>query len=216
MDSEDLKNGLLGRAKELAGVAAVRYGAARYGGPAIGRLHNDFDAAKALMQEAKKNKYVDKFFTHGRLGNSLFIPNPESTEIYLGRRHFYKPGVVAHEIGHAINFKKTLNTKNLWHTVPFNNSNWIKPSALGGAGTLIAAGDLLSDNQRAGIAALSTAGTLPSLIEESKASWNGYKMMRGIGKGKLASLGAFIGLPSYLGYASLPSIAYFLHSKPRN
>jgi hypothetical protein len=113
-------------------------------------------------------------------------------------------GVLAHELGHAKFMGKGVS-------VPRALGYNLGP-AMSSAGAL---GVLFSKNQDTGrnSAIAGTLGATPMIAEELGASVNGYKMMRALGAARGKSMGAFIGLPSYLAVAGSPALLHQMKAR---
>lgn len=120
--------------------------------------------------------------------------NHEARQIALSDLHS-GPGVAAHELGHHFGGTKMLHVN-------------VRGKPLSTFGTLLA---LMSPNENAAqaAAAAGTAGGIMTLASELDASRRGYKLLRGLGGGRRASLKAFAGIPTYLIAGAAPALAYF-------
>lgn len=109
-----------------------------------------------------------------------------------------KPGIVAHELGHALDAANGTNFSSTLRQISRKGmpAGWL-PAA-------IAATFGASDKTVGVLGGLGSALALPTLRDEIVASGKGYKLLRGLGKGRLASLGAFAGVPTYLATAAMP------------
>lgn len=101
-----------------------------------------------------------------------------------------KPGLLAHELGHAEDYANKDFTRG------YNLGNRL--SGIGNLATAIAAMSGADDNTLLAMGAGSSLLEAPVLRGEFVASKNGYKMLRKLGHGRLKSLAAFVGLPTYM------------------
>lgn len=123
---------------------------------------------------------------------------PKTAFITENVRPYFKPGVLAHEIGHTRD--KFLNTK-------AGRIGYGIGSLAPQAGTLGTA--ITKDQTRAKkYAVASTVASAPMLAAEIQASISGIKALRKGGIKGLRSLTPAVGLPSYAGLAAGPAIAY--------
>jgi hypothetical protein len=124
------------------------------------------------------------------LGSSF---NPLTGEINLARGQ-RGPAILAHELGHAQGGKALMGAN------------------IGGklAIPLLMTGGLLSNNEETGRnwAIGGSAAGAGLLASELDASRRGYNMLRGLGAGRKGALKAFLGIPTYLGMASLPWLGH--------
>ena len=127
----------------------------------------------------------------GRLG----VDSAGNRIIEMNNRN---PGVLAHEIGHAPHVKP----------VQFAQGPWAGPlKQLGNISAMLANASAGSDGDNAALAAtvLGTAPHLPGVFQEIGASRRGAQLLRAQ---NMRGRGAFIGLPSYLLSALVPSASY--------
>lgn len=132
------------------------------------------------------------FRTLGLLGPH-YNPVNRSIALDIGQR----PGVVAHEIGHALS-----------HKMPLAKARYGLMTAGKGLSALAPMYSALTSNrERARAAAAAGTGLmLPTLGEELLASGIGSKLLRSRGlKGRLA---AFMGIPTYLAASAVPWLTY--------
>lgn len=124
------------------------------------------------------------------LGSSF---NPLTGEINLARGQ-RGPAILAHELGHAQGGKALMGAN------------------IGGklAIPLLMSGGLISNNEDTGRnwALGGSAAGAGLLASELDASRRGYNMLRGLGAGRKGALKAFLGIPTYLGMASLPWLGH--------
>lgn len=139
-----------------------------------------------------------------------------STRIEAGKYTRYKPGTIAHEIGHAQSIGKHITDtfNRTGNAIKAVNS---KPMIQHGPGIARKAflinmfgNNLLGDKTKNIVAGVGAASMLPLAAEETKASINGYKLLRRAGKGRLGALATFTGLGSYLMHAASPFIPNFM------
>jgi hypothetical protein len=130
------------------------------------------------------------------LGSSLYNPMLKEVVMVKGMK---APGVLAHELGHAVGGKGMMV------------ANVLGKQGLG-IGTLMS---LLSNNKSDGenSALVGTALGGGLLASELDASRRGYRMLRDLGSGRKAALKSFIGIPAYLAAAATPLLAH--HTKSR-
>lgn len=123
---------------------------------------------------------------HGRDLPSLFSPfGPHMP-----------PGALAHEIGHGMSLKGNPNSTR-YKLQLLSRMGYIPGGVIGGA--VAGLGSPWMDDSTLGTIALgANAAGLPALAEETRASLNGYKLLRKLGGGRAKALGAFAGLPTYL------------------
>ena len=119
--------------------------------------------------------------------------NPITGEIIMAKGQ-RSPGVLAHELGHRMG-GKGLAYANI--------------AGKQGMGALLPLQMLSSDENNsktmAGIGTLFGGATLASEIDASR---RGYGLLRGAGAGKLRALKSFVGVPTYLAAAALPTIGF--------
>lgn len=173
-----------------------------------------FDKLKSLTPVPVNN------IKDGIAPNSHF--NPGTAEVGIADAHMGKPGILAHELGHARSIlgKNFDGKTSLFSRLGKNlgmASRRVGPM-FGGATLLtgILHGDQLSDK---GLAALGAAGAVPSLpmlASELKASAHGAAMLRRLGSGRFKALSAFIGVPTYLSGTALPFIPYLSRKLSKN
>jgi hypothetical protein len=121
---------------------------------------------------------------------------PNLVAIHPSVRQYFKPGILAHEVGHIQQAR--------WMTQPWTRhlGKW---GPLGG--TAIAAGT--GDEKTAGLSALAgTAGAIPMLTSEVDASIRGGKLLAKHGVKGVRRLTSGIGLATYGAMAAMPGIAY--------
>lgn len=188
-----------------------------------------------LMQDAYNKKLVDtnrvNIVSDIGKNEAYFVPrgtvraegrklvNTLGKDIIAGPAAANKAGVIAHEIGHAQSMGKELTdafnkTKNVDKAIKATGRLQLGPKGVGLAGLINALGHRhMSDTAMNTVAGIGAATMLPRLAEETKASWNGYKLLRNAGKGRLGALTAFAGVPSYLALTASPFIPAFLSKK---
>jgi hypothetical protein len=124
---------------------------------------------------------------------------PKSSGAFMrGRR---TPDYIrAHEIGHVLQNPKAITT------VPSRLMALYAP--LAGATSALVKTDRKHDKKANLIAGAATAASMPVLANEIVASAKGYKVMRKLGASRLRAAGAFMGVPSYAAWASVPALAW--------
>lgn len=129
---------------------------------------------------------------------------------YIGEVHVSNtasPGALAHELGHLSNYSKYKNPTLMNKLYSASRGGTLALNALALPASFFA--NSVDDRILGGAALGGAAISAPMLAEELSASMKGYKMLRKLGKGRLTSLGAFAGVPTYLASAALPSMPYF-------
>lgn len=173
-----------------------------------------FDKLKAITPVPVKT------IKDGIAPNSHF--NPSTAEVGIAEAHMGKPGILAHELGHA----RSILGKNFDGKISLFGrigkdlgmaSRQIGPLS-GGVALLagILQGDKMSDKE---LAALGTAGAIPQipmLASELKASAHGASMLRRLGFGRFKALSSFVGIPTYLSGTALPFIPYLSRKLSKN
>ncbi len=143
-------------------------------------------------QRGKGNIFKNFFSPHP---SSFYKPYYRAVTLNKGTRG---PGLLAHELGHAEGSKALIG------------SNLIGKTAL----PYFMSGTLLADNKDKA-KNWATASLLPAaglMASELDASRRGYRMMRGLGAGRMKSLTSFAGIPTYALSSSIPWLSYWLKS----
>ena len=117
------------------------------------------------------------------------------------RLHGASPGLLAHEVGHALGPKAYLSPK-------LQMFGKLGPG-LGTFGTL-AAGD---EDQARLAAILGTASSAPVLASEFDASIRGSNILKRLGATRMGRLSPFIGIPTYLSIAAGPLLAHAIKKR---
>lgn len=119
------------------------------------------------------------------------------------------PGMYAHEMGHAFNYRAKPDWMN--RVTEMSGSAFGKgvPVAIG------AASPFLDDDTLGYVGGAASAVKLPQFAEEAAASARGYGMLRRLGAGRGKALGAFIGLPTYLGITAMPMLPWAVRKVDR-
>lgn len=163
----------------------------------------DAELAHSLLQEAKAKGLIVGYDTPDEKDIAFYrFGNKNETTPYdrhvVVSKNMMMPNVVAHELGHAMDWQGIEDS-------PVRNS-WVRgtnglahyaPKATLLAGTVAA---LLGANKTA-LAAIGGAGALaalPQLIRELKASKNGYSILREKGKDRLEAAKTFGGIRGYV------------------
>lgn len=205
-------------ASQLPGLA-LPVASTVYAQKVIPNVYQDKELVKDLWDIAKEDKIGKLHPGNVRILGTKMRVNPafavsgksrnrkHPVAIYVSKELENKPGVLAHELGHA---KYQLK------------SNLGKKLAIGG--NLLTQGGLavgtvspifLQDKNTAKtIALLSSAATLPNLGTELHASYKGMQLMNQLAKSKnkklslIAKLSPFVGVPTYAATATVPLAAY--------
>ncbi len=126
--------------------------------------------------------------------------SPSTKTVHIGEavKPYYKPGLLAHEIGHAKDsFIKSKLGQGLYAAGPIG-------ALLGSAGAIVSSDEKVAKGSVAG----GTIVTAPMLAAEIKASLTGIKELRKSGIKGLRALTPASGLATYATVAAAPSIAY--------
>lgn len=122
------------------------------------------------------------------------------------------PGVLAHELGHAVNHHVMGDG---WTNLYDHSMNASRRFGKWGGVLASAASPYLSDTQLGAVGLAGATISTPMLAEETAASIRGYKMLRGVGSGRLRAITAFAGVPTYAALASVPVLPYLTRKMDR-
>lgn len=165
----------------------------------------DPELVRVMAHEAARRGLIDSMWLHRdpNVLNAFFRAGDKSVHVFDKTKDL--GGIVAHELGHAQSYKDTLDSgRTLQQYATAYSIGDLGPLA----GTVIntVGHNYLTTPQMLGIAAASALPVLPRIIEELKASKNGYKIMRENGRGIGESLTTFSGVPTYLASAAMPFV----------